>query len=328
MHTNSSSVPHLDGRVFLRRSLLYSVLLAKNIVKRLIGRPWQRDPLYEQYVLQRLGLSRIAKMTCVVGSGEGAGSQALIRMDAIIFSRLAQLTYIHTPFVDVGHSDRPQPEWDRAWELCFNISDGEIIDNGAHGHLIDFSSSDNFDLLGLYGFDARDIADKYADEIPEVRRKYYANKSPRINTVFTICAHVRRGDVTVANRPDMWTEFQVFVDAIKRVREVLDRLRIQHKTCIVSQGGREDFSQNEALNATLLLNQDPIASFKEAVEADLLIMSKSSFSYAAAMISDGIKIYEPYSRPPMAEWIVRDDDGKFSSGELERQIRHVSSVRQ
>ena len=52
---------------------------------------------------------------------------------------------------------------------------------------------------------------------------------------------------------------------------------------------------------------------------DILVMAKSLFSYVAAIISDGIILYEPWpkgtglrkSPPPLKTWLVRLPEGNF-----------------
>ena len=50
---------------------------------------------------------------------------------------------------------------------------------------------------------------------------------------------------------------------------------------------------------------------RELIEADILVMAKSFFSYVAAIISDGIKLYEPFDSPPLKGWLVRQPKGGF-----------------
>ncbi|MCB2065924.1 MAG: hypothetical protein KDE15_04695 [Erythrobacter sp.] len=57
--------------------------------------------------------------------GEGAGSRALMTIWAMAFCRMFALEYVHTPFAGLSHADRPQPEFDAAWERFFNL--GEAI---------------------------------------------------------------------------------------------------------------------------------------------------------------------------------------------------------
>jgi hypothetical protein len=63
------------------------------------------------------------------------------------------------------------------------------------------------------------------------------------------------------------------------------------------------------------------------VGADVLIMAKSTFSYVAGLLSDGINIYEPCDYPPMPNWLVRGSDGRFAVDEFERQLHRLFKAR-
>ena len=45
-------------------------------------------------------------------------------------------------------------------------------------------------------------------------------------------------------------------------------------------------------------------TFTEMVAADALIMSRSSFSYSAAVLSDGDIYYQKFWHPPMKHWCI------------------------
>jgi hypothetical protein len=66
---------------------------------------------------------------------------------------------------------------------------------------------------------------------------------------------------------------------------------------------------------------------QKIIEADILSWAKSSFSYVAALISEGIKIYEPrLDYPPLSSWVIRGPNGILDCAAFERQLlRHVES---
>jgi hypothetical protein len=172
----------------------------------------------------------------------------------------------------------------------------------------------------------QDLTRAFDATIPEFRCKYYSNKSPRRKEVLTVCAHVRRGDIT-SSRPDMWTSTSVIAKTITKVRAVLDGYCIKYKICVFSQGDYTDVAELDAPGTEFFLDADPIWSMQEIIEADILIMAKSNFSYVAALISEGIKIYEPrLDRPPLNSWVIRGPNGEFDCAAFERQLlRHVES---
>jgi hypothetical protein len=320
-------------RFLVLGSLKYTRRCAINCVKVLIGRKLtftHQEIFFRQYL--RAGL-RIRKVTCALySSDEGAGFQAFSIMWTINFARACGLTYVHTPFDRIGHADRPMREWIDAWEAHFNLGMGEVATRGDNRGIVNFWDG-IWDLLPLFGVSIYDLTRAFDATIPEFRRKYYSNKSPRRNEVLIVGVHVRRGDIT-SSRPDRWTSTSLIAETIGKVRAVLDAHFTKYKICVFSEGDDADFAKLDAPGAEFFLDADPIWSMQEFIEADILIMSKSSFSYVSALISDGIKIYEPLEGyPPMSSWVMSDHDerwlrygpnGEFDCAAFERQLlRHI-----
>jgi hypothetical protein len=273
-------------------------------------------------------------------------------MWAINFARACGLTYVHTPFNRILHADRPMQEWVDAWEAHFNLGMGEVATDSMTRPtgsttaeiplLADNREIVNFfynygDLLRLFGVSDDDLTRMFDATIPEFRRKYYSNKSPRRNEFLTVCVHVRRGDITPSHPDevaamssglmDLWTSTSFIAETIAKVRAVLDAHCIKYKICVFSQGDYTDVAELGAPDTEFFLDADPIWSMQELIEADILIMAKSSFSYVSALLSDGIKIYEPWlGYPPLSSWVIRDPNGEFDCAAFERQLlRHIES---
>jgi hypothetical protein len=246
-------------------------------------------------------------------------------MRAINFARICGLTYVHTPFHEIRHSDRSMREWVDAWEAHFNLGVGEVATDGDNRQVVNFVY--NFsELLSLFGVSVDDLTCTFEATIPEFRRKYYSNKRYRKkNEVLTIGVHVRRGDIT-SSRPEMWTSTSFIAETIAHVRAVLDVHCIKHRLFIFSQGDHADFAKLDLPDTEFFLDADPIWSMQEAIEADILIMAKSSFSYVAALLSGGIKIYEPFFFPPLSSWVIRGPNDEFDCRGFERQLAKGSAL--
>ena len=310
-------------RFIVLGSLRYGRSCVKNCVKVLIGRkPYftYEDVFFRLYLRQLLWRQPIRKVTCIGFTGEGPGSQALMMMHAIAFARTANLTYVHTPFAEISDADRPMREWVNAWEAHFNLGMGEIVTDGDTREIVNFAY--NFsDLLPLFGVD--DLTRTLNATIPEFRRKYYSNKSPRKNDAITVWVQVRRGDVTPDRYPHRWTSTSFIAETIAKVRAVLDAHCIKYKICVFSQGDYADIAELDVSDTEIFLGADAIWSMQEAIEADILIMAKSSFSYVSALISDGIKIYEPCGYPPLNNWVIHSPNGEFDSATFEHQLERL-----
>src|SRR5262249_52710933 len=121
----------------------------------------------------------------------------------------------------------------------------------------------------------------------QFREKYYFNKAPRVNPCLIVGVHVRRGDVSKRNNPEMWTELTHISTTISRIIHVLDKRTLKYRIRLLSDGNYFEFRELESLGVELHLNADPLWTMRELIEADILVMAKSTFSYIAAIISDG-----------------------------------------
>lgn len=267
----------------------------------------QRDILFRDYLAHSLGVRSEPRITSRGLPNEGAGNQAHLTMLAINFARVLNIPYVHTPFTEIAHADRPMELWLRAWEAEFNLGVGEIPAKMADHDAIDFARNNG----SLTRFGYRNIHQVFNITYKHFREKYYSDKVPRLNPLLIVGVHVRRGDISRDNT-EMWTELSNIATTIAKIRNVLDKRAMKCRILVFSQGHHSEFDDLESLEVELFLDADPLWTMRELIEADILVMAKSSFSYYAAIISDGIKLYEPCDRlPPLNGWLVRQPKGDF-----------------
>jgi hypothetical protein len=294
----------------------------KNCVKVAIGRKvyfTPQDVFFRLYVRQLMGRGSIRKITCLGFTGEGAGSQALMVMNAMNFAHICRLTYVHTPFAEIAHADRPMEEWVGAWEAQFNFGAGEKAAEKDDPEVVNFAF--NFtDLLCCFGVE--DLTRAFSATLPGLRRKYYLNKTPRTSEPITVCVHIRRGDVTSQDH-GMWTGTRAIARTVSRIKSILESHALSYTMNAFSQGQHDDFAELSSLGVDLFLDADAVWTMQELVEADILIMAKSAFSYVAALLGDGIKICEPDSYPPLEPWLVRRPSGDFDEQSFEQQLQFL-----
>ncbi len=337
-HKQTTKLRFLVFRYLVVASGTYARSFLKNCVKVLIGRNTfyhDDDLIFRQYVLQLIGFRPIQKVTCTGFVSEGPGSQAVSVMHAINFARSSGLTYVHTPFSVISDADRPQQEWADAWETLFNLGAGEKTCDAQRYEVVNYCYG--FDSLPLlFGWQncMDELADRFKALIPEFRRKYYIDKSPRTTEQVTVAVHVRRGYDVSANH-SLFTSTDSVLRTITLVKTVLDNHNIRHRISVYSEGNSADFSEIcipgielskyrvgnylDASSIESVVDIDAISATRELIEADILIMSKGSLCYCAALISDGIKIFEP-GREPMEDWLLRSPEGSFDSAAFEHQL--------
>ena len=337
---DSAKQRYLVVRFLVGASASYAWRSLKNCIKFLTGRKSYFDEnglFLWQCFLHLTGIRPIRTITCAGLRSEGAGSQALMVMNAINFARSFGLTYLHTPFSCIQHAERPMEEWTTAWETLFNLGAGEAVCNVTRREVVNFCYTfSDLDLCFGWRLHGEELADRFKNNIPEFRRKYYVNKSPRKTDEVTVAVHIRRGDVS-ADNPDYFTSNAAILRTLTAVKAFLDTHKVKYRIRVCSQGQRADFADFSRLGVELFLDVDAVWTMQELIEADILIMAKGCFSYYAALISDGIKIFEPVtlsgndflpswkwrSHSLNDSWIPCRADGSFDCGAFERQLLAV-----
>ena len=134
-----------------------------------------------------------------------------------------------------------------------------------------------------------------------------------------IAVHIRRGDI---NSGQVTGDKQLTMRWLSNVyyEKVLDQVvsKLKDKKInlfIFSQGDKKDYESYEKYGQVYYcLDMPPMESFIRMVRADILITSKSSFSYKPALLSDGIRICPSgfwHGYPDDEKWIVADEDGEI-----------------
>lgn len=133
---------------------------------------------------------------------------------------------------------------------------------------------------------------------------------------FNIAIHVRRGDIMEdPNNPNLVMRYlsnDYFEKVLKQVTENIQTPKPVH-IYFFSQGKPEDYPEFAAYpNLHWCLDMNAQDSFLHFVYADLLITSKSSFSYKPALLNNGIKVCPRnfwHGYPPTKDWILCENDG-------------------
>lgn len=158
-----------------------------------------------------------------------------------------------------------------------------------------------------------------------IKKKFYeasARENDQLiysSDCFNIAIHVRRGDIVTGrnkleNHRMRWQDNTYFE---KVLGNVIDHLTTDKEIAIYlfSQGAADDFKDFEKFpNLHFCLEMNAQDSFLHMVNADLLITSKSSFSYKPALLSNGIKVCPKdfwHGYPDSVDWIMADENGNL-----------------
>lgn len=91
----------------------------------------------------------------------------------------------------------------------------------------------------------------------------------------------------------------------KRYLDYVRMLKTKFPTysiCIYSQGKIDDFKEIALDNVHFFLDGDIKKTFHDLVTAKILVTSKSSFSYSAALLSTGTVYHLPFWAKPLGHW--------------------------
>lgn len=276
--------------------------------------------------------------TAIPNQGAGIGHQMANWIAGVWFARQFGLKFVHTAFSN------------ESWEQFLGFGEDEIS--------VDDLLKKGFKRIRLPLFDENNLAevelqrkiiksysaqrvvfvaeqDQFYQEqfgVIDVLKKKFYNASARKNDQliyskehFNIAIHVRRGDIVIGqenNNPNLLMRWQDNNYFEKILSTVITHINPKKPLAIYlfSQGERSDFPDFEKFaNLHFCLDMGAQDSFLHMVYADLLITSKSSFSYKPALLSNGIKVSPRnfwHGYPDTKDWLLAEDDGLFDVTQL------------
>jgi len=270
-------------------------------------------------------------VTCT-GKVDGAGAQAQALVSVMLFARAVGAQYVHTPFAVIDHNPDPASDWAAQWERFFNFGQSEVP--AATVHRLGIPSvkvTSPFqvtrpDVLYLipHCYETWGLSSAHLPRLlGELRTRFLNDKADAAvpSQTLRIAMHVRRGDVA----PDGPNARRfTCTDIVNRTYEhliaVLDRLGRPYHVTLYSQGDPAQFQDLQDRGVAVANDLDPFHTFEQLVLADVLITAKSSFSYLAALLSQGNVLYEPFWHSPLPTWLMLDEDGHFDSPALLRRL--------
>ncbi|MFK1788812.1 hypothetical protein ACIXBV_17435 [Bacteroides fragilis] len=165
--------------------------------------------------------------------------------------------------------------------------------------------------------------------MPVLKKKFYSAPARKKDQLiyqrenFNIAIHVRRGDIlSDVDNPNLNMRFLSNDYFDKVLKQTVDNLYTDRPIHIYffSQGKPEDYTEFfKYSNLHWCLHMGAQESFLHMVYADLLITSKSSFSYKPALLNNGIKICPRifwHGYPLSPDWILVENDGSFDTKQL------------
>jgi hypothetical protein len=274
-----------------------------------VGKPRHIEIQYDtmQQLARWANTPTLQGVTCR-GKRDGGGAQLQALMSAFAFGRAIGTRYFHSPLTVVGAQTRNDlerhgcgAEWINRWERFVDFrSDIELVPDDANTcGVLEF-----FDQLnGKPMVVEAEHFHAYCDHNPDTYRLVQAELRERCESVKAVvdqgimAVHIRRGDV-VTKHPSRLTPLEQVAAIIRRAREGNPELVVR----VYSVGEANDFLSLPTY-CELHLNTDVFCTLAALINAEILVMAKSSLSYVAALLSRGTVIYEPFWHKPLSDWI-------------------------
>jgi len=275
-------------------------------------------------------------------SGAGIGHQIANWIAGYWFAKQFGLKYAHSPF----HCQK--------WEdfLDFGANELKVLDLMNIGY--EKVRLPLFDEYNLIEIDLqRKIIDSYKNKkvvfvaeqdqgykdqfgvMGALKQKFNNSPSRRKDVLiydsnnFNLAIHVRRtviidNKVIVENEQAKTLRWLSNDYYEKVLRQVVENLKLNRPISIYifSTSKADEFQEFAKFgDVHYCSDMDEYSSFLHLIKADLLITSKSSFSYKPALINDSFKICPRYfwhSYPSDNQWILAENDGCFDISLLNR----------
>lgn len=132
---------------------------------------------------------------------------------------------------------------------------------------------------------------------------YKKNSNIFDKNIFNIAVHVRRENSHDRGQSGerTTTKDEYYINVMNYIRKLYNKEILFH---IYSQGNIDEFNLYKNSDVKFHINENIEDTFIGLIYANILVMSPSSLSYSAALISNGIIIYKPYWSKPKKEWLI------------------------
>ena len=230
---------------------------------------------------------------------DGFGSQFQTLLHMIYYAAANNVEYIHIPIKTIDHNYSNDPLYVRSMEEFMCIGLFKRIDE------LDPSSP----IRHISNEECRNYFQQDVDKAMchSSLNAYKSTFLSNINTnhynngKFNIALHIRRGDVQPDYNGGRYTSNEFYLAQMQYLSEIYaDKDILFH---IYSEGSEEEFACFTNSNTVLHLNEDVKSTFIGLIASDVLVQSKSSFSYVAGLLTNGIVYHIPFWHPPLSKWI-------------------------
>jgi len=246
----------------------------------------------------------------IEGKTDGFGSQLQAYFSLMAYCKYKDYEYIHNPIYRMHHNDKNMENYptymnnfihiESKYRSISQLSNYEttILHKMKEGPFVHGSLHTEYFYNQEFLKDIKTIY--FTKEKPSL--SYYENSK-------NLAIHIRRGDVTASKYPNRYISNQVYIDLLKQLDNQFNLQNYQIH--LFSQGEYNDFIDIiESFPNNLFyfhLNEGIQETFHALVMADILILSKSSFSYCAGLLNSKMVIANLITKwwhKPLKQWKI------------------------
>lgn len=234
-------------------------------------------------------------------STDGFGAQYQRVLQTYIFCKIHNLIFVYNNFDLVEHVPNNDAKYINSLEQLINLKNNiPNLKSQMNVTHIDYMS------IIMPFFEKNIDYCCESEHMQFIKKCFWENKNKNWfnNGKMNVAVHIRREnpiDKGMAGERAT-TPNSYYLNIINHIRKkYADKKLLFH---IYSQGNPIFFKDFENEDTVLYLDHDLIESFFGMVSADIFIMSPSSLSYSAALISDGEIYYKPFWHAPQKAWIT------------------------
>lgn len=232
-----------------------------------------------------------------IKSNDGFGAQYQRIIQTYIYCKLHKLNFLYRPFEFIEHNYNNDGDFIKKMETFINLKNNilNIINNDINS--IDYGSvvmkycESNIDTLCA------------SEHLEFIKKCFWEHKDKNVfnNNKVNIAVHIRRPNPHDSRIYGADTPNSYYLNIMNVIRAKYQNNNLQFH--IYSQGNIENFKIFQENDVEFHLDEDVSKSFLELVAANILVISPSSFSYCAALLSDGEIYYKQFWHNPRKEWI-------------------------
>jgi hypothetical protein len=228
---------------------------------------------------------------------DGFGAQYQNIIYDILYAEANNYNYVYTPIQHIEHNYNNDEKYIEQIENIMNIKNTYTKpDNNVQVDIIDGRMS--------YNFIESDI-NKYInnDTMKPIRELFWQNKNKNFfnNGKTNIAVHIRRQNLHDSRISGTDTPDEYYKTIINSIREIYNNTNLLFH--IYSQGNPKNFESFKNEDVVLHLDENLTDTFTGMVSADVLVTSKSSLSYVAALLNENQVFYLEFWHPQLNHWL-------------------------